>query len=57
MRKAIMIEARVWIEGEDEAAHDFAASSTQALREIIEAGAAKHPELRLTVKRIREAKD
>ena len=57
MRKAIMIEARVWIEGEDEAAHDFAASSTQALREIIEAGAAKRPELRVTVKKLREAKD
>ena len=57
MRKAIMIEARVWIEGEDEAAHDFAASSTQALREIIEAGAVKHPGLRVTVKKIREAKD
>jgi hypothetical protein len=57
MRKAIMIEARMWIEGEAEAAHDFAASSTQALREIIEAGAVKHPELRVTIKKLREAKD
>lgn len=57
MRKAIMIEARVWIEGEDEAAHDFAASTIQAVREVIEAGAAKHPELRMTVKKVREVKD
>jgi hypothetical protein len=56
MRKAIMVEARVWIEGEDEAAHDFAASTIQAVREVIEAGAAKHPELRMTVKKIREVK-
>ena len=54
MKKAIMLEAKVWIEGEDEAAHDFAASSTQALREIIAAGASKHPELRVTVKKVRE---
>jgi hypothetical protein len=54
MRKAIMLEARVWLEGEDEAAHDFAASSTQALRDIIAAGAAKHPELKVTVKKVRE---
>ena len=56
MRKAIMLEARVWIEGEDEAAHDFAAASARAMKEIIEAGAAKHPELQVTVKRIQEAR-
>lgn len=54
MRKAVMLEARVWIEGEDEAAHDFAASSTQALRDIVVTGAVKYPQLKVTLKRVRE---
>jgi hypothetical protein len=44
----------LWIEGEDEPAHDFAESTKQAVKEIIEAGAPKHPELKVTVKNLGE---
>ncbi|HEV7858916.1 MAG TPA: hypothetical protein VGO91_09830 [Pyrinomonadaceae bacterium] len=54
MRKAIQLKVILWIEGEDEPAHDFAASTTQAVKEIVEAGSAKHPELKVTVKKITE---
>lgn len=54
MRKAIQLKVVLWIEGEDEPAHDFAASTTQAVKEIVEAGSAKHPELKVTVKKISE---
>ena len=54
MRKAIQLKVILWIEGEDEPAHDFAESTTQAVKEIIEAGSAKHPELKITVKKISE---
>src|SRR3954464_4993454 len=45
MKKAISLDVRLWIEGEDEPAHDFAQSTTKPVRDIIEAGAAKHPAL------------
>lgn len=54
MRKAISLDVHLWIEGEDEPAHDFAASTIQAIRDILEAGAAKHPNLAVRVKSIRE---
>ena len=57
MRKAIRIEVRLWVEGEDEAAADFAARTTQAVREIIEAGAERFPELSVRVQRVRERAD
>lgn len=57
MRKAIRLKVMLWVEGEDEPAHDFAASTQQAVREIIAAGGARHPELRVTVKRIVEDRD
>ncbi len=55
MRKAIQLDVRLWIEGDDEPAHDFAASTIAAVREMIEAGAAKHPELAVKVKRVKES--
>lgn len=55
MRKAIQLDVRLWIEGEDEPAHDFAASTTQAVRDMIAAGAEKHPELTVKVKRVKES--
>ncbi|HEX5438123.1 MAG TPA: hypothetical protein VFW98_13235 [Gemmatimonadaceae bacterium] len=54
MRKAIQLRVLLWIEGEDEPADDFAALTTRAVREVIRAGAAHHPELRMTIKGIRE---
>ena len=57
MRKAIRLVVTLWIEGEDEPAHDFAASTTQAVRDVIAAGSRSHPELAFTVKRIVERSD
>jgi hypothetical protein len=54
MRKAIQLKLILWIEGEDEPAHDFAESTTQAVKEIIEAGSTLHPELKVTVKKVTE---
>ncbi len=54
MKKAISLDVRLWIEGEDEPAHDFAQSTTKAVRDIIEAGAAKHPALTIEIRSIGE---
>jgi hypothetical protein len=54
MRKAIRLRVTLWIEGEDEPAHDFFASTNKAVRDVIAAGRAKHPELRVTVKQVVE---
>lgn len=54
MKKAISLDVRLWIEGEDEPAHDFAESTTQAVRDIIEAGAGKYPALAIKIRSIRE---
>jgi hypothetical protein len=57
MRKAILLEVRLWVEGEAEAAADFAALTTRAVREIVAAGADTHPELKVRVRSVREARD
>ncbi len=57
MRKAIMLEVRLWVEGDDEPAADFAGRTTRAVREIIAAGAEKHPELEVRVRSVRERRD
>jgi hypothetical protein len=54
MRKAVEFDVRLWVEGEDEPAHDWAASAMRAVREIIAAGAAARPELTVKVRAIRE---
>ena len=54
MKKAISLEIRLAIEGDDEPAHDFAQSTTQAVRDIIESGASKYPGLSMTIRSIRE---
>ena len=54
MRKAIRLRMTLWIEGEDEPAHNFAESTIQAVKEVIEAGSTKHPELKFTIKKISE---
>ena len=54
MRKAIRIEVRLWVEGEDEAAADFAARATQAVREMIDAGAERFPDLTVRVQHVKE---
>ena len=57
MRKAIMLEVRLWVEGEDEAPADFAARTKRAVREIVEAGAERHPELAVRVRSVRESRE
>ncbi len=54
MKKAVELKLKLWIEGEDQPAHDFAASSIQAVRDIMAAGESKHPELQITIKEIAE---
>jgi hypothetical protein len=54
MKKAISLDVRLYIEAEDEPAHDFAQATTQAVRDIIEAGSAKFPGLAIKIRSIRE---
>jgi hypothetical protein len=54
MRKAISLKVSLWIEGEDEPAHNFAASTKQAVRDIIAAGSSSHPELKVKIRSIGE---
>jgi hypothetical protein len=54
MRKAISLKVSLWIEGEDEPAHNFAEATKKAVREIIAAGSSSHPELKVTIKSIGE---
>lgn len=54
MRKAISLKVSLWVEGEDEPAHNFAASTKQAVRDIIAAGSSSHPELKVKVRSIGE---
>ena len=54
MKKAISLDVRLYIEGEDEPAHDFAQSTTQAVRDIIETGGAKYPGLAIKIRSIKE---
>ena len=54
MKKAIALEVRLWIEGEDEPAHDFAASTTQAVRDILAVGSKNYPDLTITIRSIKE---
>ena len=59
MRKAIQLQVHLVVtlevEGEDEPAHDFAQSTSQAVHDILQAGAASHPELQVTVQNVIEA--
>ena len=54
MRKGIELHVTLHVEGDDAPAHDFSKSTIDAVREIIAAGSAKHPELTVTVKKISE---
>lgn len=54
MRKAISLTVQLWIEGDDDPAHDFAQSTTDAVRELIDAGAAKFPALSVKIRSIKE---
>ena len=54
MRKGIRIDVRLYVEGEDEAAADFAARAMQAVREMVEAGAERFPELSVRVQHVKE---
>jgi hypothetical protein len=57
MRKAIRLRTILWVEGEDEPAHDFARSTMRAVRKIIETGSVAYPELQVRIKRIVEESD
>lgn len=57
MRKGIQLKVILWIEGEDEPAHDFAASTTQAVRQVIARGQRAAPTLKIQIRSITEETD
>lgn len=56
MHKGIRIAIKLFIEGEDEPAHDFAESTVKAVKEMLAAGQGAHNELKVTVKKVEEDK-
>lgn len=57
MKKAIRLQVTLWVRGEDEPAHDFAAAAIAAAHQIIGNGAGARPDLSFTVERIVEDDD
>jgi hypothetical protein len=54
MHKGIRLSIKLWIEGEDEPAHNFAESTIQAVQEMLATGQALHPDLQVVVRTIEE---
>jgi hypothetical protein len=54
MRKAVMLDVRLWVEGEAEPASDFAAAAAAAVRDILKHGADAHPEVTVKVRAVKE---
>jgi hypothetical protein len=54
MHKGIRILVKLWIEGEDEPAHNFAESTIKAVEEMLAAGQSLHPGLQVTIKDLKE---
>ncbi len=54
MHKGIRLVIKLWIEGEDEPAHNFADYTMKAVKEMLAAGQAKYPGLQVTVREIEE---
>jgi hypothetical protein len=57
MQKAIALRVNLWIEGEDEPAHDFAESTKRVVSDIIAAGSSTHPELSIKINSLVEHHD
>jgi hypothetical protein len=54
MHKGIHIAIKLWIEGEDEPAHDFTESTIKAVKEMLKTSQMLHPELQVKVKSVEE---
>jgi len=54
MHKGIRIYVKLWIEGEDEPAHNFAEYTINAVQEMLAAGQSVYPDLQVTIRKIEE---
>jgi hypothetical protein len=54
MHKGIRLIVKLWIEGEDEPAHNFAEHTIKAVQEMLAAGQSTYPELQVTIRKIEE---
>ena len=54
MKKAITMSVTLRITGDDPGPNDFVARCQQAVRDVIQAGSAKHPDLDIKVTRVGE---
>ena len=57
MHKGIRLSLKLWVEGEDEPAHDFAKYTIQAIQQMLAAGKPLYPQLQVDVRSIEEDKD
>jgi hypothetical protein len=49
MNKGIKLTLKLWIEGEDEPAHDFAKYSMHAIQEMLASGKTLYPHLQVKI--------
>jgi hypothetical protein len=54
MHKGIRLSLKLWIEGEDEPAHDFAEYTIKAVQEMLAAGQSAYPGLQVKIHKIEE---
>lgn len=57
MKKAVRLRVTLWARGDDAPAHDFAASSIDAVRRLIEEAAGSLKDLSLSIEKIVEDDD
>ena len=57
MHKGIRLSLKLWVEGEDEPAHDFAKYTIQAIQQMLAAGKPLYPQLQVDLRSIEEDKD
>lgn len=54
MHKGIRLNIRLWIEGEDEPAHNFAEYTIKVVKEMLVASQSAYPGLQVTIRKIEE---
>ncbi len=57
MHKGLRLSLKLWVEGEDEPAHDFAKYAVQAIQQMLAAGKPLYPQLQVDIRSIEEDKD
>jgi hypothetical protein len=57
MHKGILLRADIWIQGEDEPAHNYAEAAMQLVKDLLAASHANHPDWKVMLTELTENKD